>query len=557
MNTSSIKDIPGQLGAQWQKLSRRARVLVVGALVAAVGAIAVLTTLESRVDYALLYANLDQEDAAAIQAKLKEQHVPHRISPDGGRVEIPAAQVAEVRLQLASSGLPRGGGVGYEIFDRQALGLSEHTQKINYQRALQGELERSVSTLSAVRRARVHLVLPEKSLFATPEQAASAAVVLNLHPGRSLEPDQVQGIVHLVASSVEGLAPARVTVVDQNQRLLSKKAGADAVASSTISYQRELEQTLSSRAQAMLERTLGPGHAVVQVNAQVDTAQVERTQEEFDPNGQTVRSEQEVEDVLGAAVESAGGIAGARANLPGGPPPQVTPTEGSRRRSSTKNYEISKTVKKITEPLGRVQRLTVAVLVDDKRGEAAGKAGGAAATLTKVRSKEELEAYAALVREAVGFDGRRGDQLVIQSFPFAAPEDAGAVVTPMVPAPPYLIGVAALGLLALGALLWRLRARHKVMDATLITNERGQFPASVRQLEEQLEPARALEHSGTEAALRARQQVLEMIANEPERAVRVLRAWINQPPAEQPPESAALALSHPKEEKKNHAAKRT
>lgn len=545
---AGVRDIPKQLQAQWGAMDRRVRVGILVALGAVTVGLAVLLGTGGRVDYAPLYAGLQAEDASAVVEKLGELKIPYQLGRGGEVIEVPRAQVAEARLALASQGLPRGGAVGFELFDKQGLGVSDFVQRTQYHRALQGELERSIVTLAAVQRARVHLVVPEKTLFRAPSEGASASVVLQLRPGRALQPQQVQGIVHLIASSVDGLRPERVTVVDGRGEVLSQRSGAQAAATAALTYQREIEETAAKRAQELLERTLGKGHAAVQVSAQVDTSQVERTDENFSPEGQVVRSEQEVDDVVGATGEAgAEGVAGARANLPGGPPPQVAAAGGSHRRSQTRNYEISKVMQKVTQPVGRLMRLTVAVLVDGKyeaastQAQGQGGPGGAAATKKFVpRNKEELDAYAAIVKEAVGFDAKRGDQVEVRCVPFAGGDtmdEAGAGDRPMneVTHSPWLYAAGTAAILALlagaGYALSRRRQHVQVLPAGI------ELPTRVEQLQASLAgepralPATPAESPGP-SPLALRQQALEMLSRHPEQAAHVLRAWIHETTAE-------------------------
>lgn len=543
----NLKDLPQQLLQQWRGLSRRAQIAALAATAAVLTLIVYASATSGRVDWAPLYAGLSPEDAGAIADKLRDAHVPTKITRGGEAIEVPRDRVPEVRLQLASAGLPRGGGVGFELFDKQSLGVSDFAQRVNYHRALQGELERSIATLAAVARARVHLVVPEKSLFKTADQQASASVALQLRPGQLLAPAQVQGIVHLIASSVEGLQPGRVTVIDQRGDVLSQKSGADAAAGAALGYQRELEQTAAGRAQQMLEKTLGRGHAAVQVTAQVDTAQIERTHEEFNPDQQVVRSEQEVDDVVGAGAEGTSGVAGARGNLPGGPPPQVNPEAGSRRHSQTRNYEISKVTRKVNQPVGKIERLTVAVLVDGTYAAPAPAGKDAEAQKTRKftpRTKEELETYAAIVKEAVGFDARRGDQIEVRCVPFTPTAEEADMTEVREVVPVWAWGAAALAFLSLGAFVTQIiAARRREKEPQLIPAGLV-LPSSVHQIEESLEapppPRPALASSDDvqrEALLlsqKLREQALELLLAQPERAARVLSAWLSEPDAPAP-----------------------
>jgi flagellar M-ring protein FliF len=519
---ADLAQIPRQALAQWRALRPRARGGIIAATLAAAVAVAVVAITAGHVDWAPLFSGLSSEDAGAITEKLREARVPFKLSPGGDAIEVPRDKVAETRITLASSGLPRGGGVGFELLEKQPLGVSEYMQHLQHQRALQGELERSIITLSAVQRARVHLVVPEKSLFRTPEQQASASVVLQLRPGRQLQAPQVQGIVHLVAASVEGLQPERVTGVDQRGEVLSQKSGSEAVASAALSFQREVEQTAAHRAQELLEKTLGQGHAAVQVSAQIDASRVESTDEKYDPEGQVLRSEQEVDDVVGASGETEG-VAGARANLPGGPPPQVAGGAGSRRKSATRNFEIGKLTRKVTQPVARLQRLTVAVLVDGTyKGEGKERA-------FTTRPKEELDAYSAIVKEAVGFDERRGDQLEVRCVPFAPAEETFEMSSVAPATPSWAYAALAAAAILLGGVAFLAGRRNKVHVLPGM-----HLPAAVGELQASLgsEP-RALPAGGAErqglgpSPQQARQQALEALHGNPDRAVHILRAWLN------------------------------
>ncbi len=538
-NFKDLSNLPRDLLKQWQALTLRTRVGIVAAVALSVAVLAYVTALANHVDYAPLYVGISAEDAAAVLDKLHEGRIPYQISHGGDTIEVPRSQVAETRLTLAGLGLPRGGATGFELFDKQGLGISEFTQRVNYNRAMSGELERSIATLAAVQKARVHLVVPEKSLFRSAEQQASASVVLQLHAGRTLSAAQVQGIVHLVASSVEGLQPERVTVLDGRGEVLSQKNGKEAQATQALAYQREVENKYTQAAQDLLEKTLGHGHAAVQVSARVDTAQAERTREEYDPDQQVVRSEQETEDTVGAAADSAGGVAGARGNLPGGPPPQTSPGEGTHRKTTVRNYEVGRNVSKVTEPGGRVERLTVAVLVDGSYAPAGprGKDGAPPKERKFIpRTQQEMDNYAAIVREAVGFDAKRGDQIEVRCVPFAAgPEGDGLDMTEVKDIiPPWGYALLGAALLGLGATLMHLLRRRR--EVTTFLPQGMHLPSSVAQIEEGMRSheVRALpdpnqtQDRQLAAAKRAREHAVEMITAQPERSVQVLRAWINQ-----------------------------
>jgi flagellar M-ring protein FliF len=299
--------------------------------------------------------------------------------------------------------------------------------------------------------------------------------------------------------------------------------------------QREIEQTAAKRAQELLEKTLGRGRAAVQVSAQLDASHVERTDETFNPEQQVVRSEQEIDDVVGAAGEaSSEGVAGARANLPGGPPPQVSGQGGSRRRTQTRNFEIGKVTSKVTHPVARLQRITVAVLVDGTyKGD-----GGARQFVP--RPKEELDAYSAIVKEAVGFDERRGDQVEVRCVPFA-PVDETVELSSAPPAtPPWAYAALAAAVLGLGvaAILFGRRRSVQVLPPGMLPTSVGQLQASL------LGEARGLPQTPAEALgpspQVARQRAIEMLHHHPERAVHILRAWLNETEGNEHDERRAL-----------------
>jgi len=361
-----------------------------------------------------LYSNLTEEDSALIIDKLKELKVPYKISDNGTSILVPAEKKYEVRLQLASQGLPQGGGVGFEIFDKTNLGMTNFIQKLSYQRALQGELARTIRSLTEVDQARVHLVIPEKSLFIEEQKKASASVVLKLKPGRQLNASQVQGIVHLVASSVEGLDPKDVTVLDINGRILSKPEEgsiAGMFTTSQLEFQKRLERDMEERVQTMLEQVLGQGKAIVRVSAAIDFQQVERTEESFDPNSSAVRSEQRSTEKTNSTISPPSGKPGSARSQQA---TSSTPTQLKtlEKRNEIVNYEVSKVTRKVIEPMGRIKRLSVAVLIDGTYKKEEGQ------ERYIPRTEEEMEDLKRVVEKAVGFNEERGDQIEVVNIPF-------------------------------------------------------------------------------------------------------------------------------------------
>ncbi len=336
-------------------------------------------------DYAVLYANLDPQDAGAIQQKLAEMNVPVKVK--GSVIMVPSKYVYQARIALASEGLPQGKGVGYEIFDKSSLTTTNYLQQINYKRALEGELARTISTIKGIRSARVHLALPKRELFEEERIPPSASVVVDTSTG--LSKSQLRAIVHLVASSVEGLKPENITVVDSYGDLLyGGMDTAEGLSSAQLDVKRSVERYLEQKATSMLAGVLGPGKALVRVNADLDFTKIEKTEEKFDPESLVPRSEESSKEVL----PSADG-------------------QGVKEHAIT-NYEVSKTVARIVESTGNIKRLAVAVVVDGKYEEKGGKKEYVP------RSEEEKNKLKDLVAQAVGLDPARGDTITINEIPF-------------------------------------------------------------------------------------------------------------------------------------------
>lgn len=379
-------------------------------------------------DYQLLYGNLAETDASAVVEWLKGHNVPYQLTNNGRNILIPAKDVYETRLSLAASGLPQGGGVGFEIFDKQSFALTDFVQKVNYSRALQGELARTIASLGPVESARVHLALPEKRLFKDQQQPATASVILKLAPRKRLSDAQVEGIVHLVSSSIEGLEPDKVTIIDQNGTVLSKigdKGILGNLSPDLLAYQAQVEQRLETRAQALLDKSLGAKNSMVRVSAILDFAQTEKTEETFDPEEPVIRSEQVNEEKTGS--DMVGGVPGVQSNLEGNTNQAAGTTPPSSRSQRTTNYEISKVVSKTINPVGTVSKLSVSVLVADK--VVPGKKDEAPST--EPRSAEELKAVETMISSALGIDLNRGDKIEVTSMPFlesieGSPEEAYA-----------------------------------------------------------------------------------------------------------------------------------
>src|SRR6195952_4245758 len=365
-------------------------------------------------NYGVLFANLEAGDAAAIVEKLKGQKIPFKLERAGTEIWVPEQNVYETRLQLAGAGLPNGGGQGFELFDQQKFGESEFSEQVKYHRALEGELTRTITALAGVENARVHLVLPSRSVFVNAENSASASVALRLKPGARLSKDQVKGLVHLIASSVRGLSPESVTIIDGSGRRLSGGEDETEQASTSMEFQRSYERAQEHSLQQILDTTVGPGRAMVRVAAEVNFAHEEMTEERVDPNMVAARSFQITEERDTNSASTAGGVPGAVGTLEGADTNLSGNTaNGVTRRSETRNFEISKTVRRNVEPVGRVVRLSVAVVVDGTwkgRGDKPTFVPRAAAELATIKN---------VVATAAGTKDDRGDRITVGRGPFA------------------------------------------------------------------------------------------------------------------------------------------
>ena len=431
-----LNPLPPPASPSWlQRLSAldRAQRMRLGVGVALLVAAAVAAIVMGRQpDYRVLFANLNDKDGGAIVAQLSQMNVPYKHAEGGGAILIPADRVHDVRLRLATQGLPKGSVAGFELMESSKFGMTQFQERLNFQRGLEGELTRSIQALSSVQGARVHLALPNQNGFFREQQKPSASVLVSLHPGRILDRAQLAGIVHLVASSVPELAPSAVSVLDDTGKLLSQTtdstAGAEVNAQQLL-YVQQIEQQYTRRIMDILEPVVGRDNVKAQVTAEVDFTQTESTSEQFRPNqtpdSSAVRSQQVLES-RGSASKTATGVPGAVANQP--PAPSAAPINGANpapnaggqqgteeqtnKRESTTNYEVDKTVRVTRGSTGAVKRLSAAVVVNYQSGEDKGK------PITKALTPEQVEQMTALVRETIGFNKDRGDSVNLMNTPF-------------------------------------------------------------------------------------------------------------------------------------------
>ena len=495
-------------------------------------------------EYRVLFSNLEEADAAAIVEKLKDSKVSFRLRDDGRTIDItPAERVHELRLEMAQAGIPRGGSVGYELFNESSLGQTGLAERVKLMRAKQGALERTIQSIEGVKSVRVHISEPERSVFVKQQAKPTASVLIRLEPGAELTGRQVKGVAHLVASSVERLEPSDVTVIDSHGNLLNEKrdqeetGGADLT---RLDYQRQIEMAYIKRVETMLAEILGPGKAAARVTAELDFNKYEKEEEAFDPAGIVTRSERSVEESAGGSAE--GGVPGVLSNLTNDTDllnPPDSSQSGNVRTERVKNYEVSKAVSRTVQATGKVMRLSVAVLVD---GTYKPKADG-------VEGEKQYEPLAPamlkkienLVKQSVGFDGSRGDIVTVENIRFFEPDQtleqlfveaqSGEALERWAP-----FGFSILALGALFILLWRLlnyvmKPSDSEVDLTRL------LPAGVDELEAELEVERRrlnnipqLNEPGVD--LEELEKLLaensRIVKDNPQQAALLIRYWLNE-----------------------------
>lgn len=436
----------------------RVAIMVVVAI-CLLGFFGVLMTRMSTPSMALLYNDISVSDAGAIGQKLDALKIPFQVSPEGTTIRVPGDQVGRARMALAQDGLPKGGSIGYEVFDQnQGFGTTSFMQNLNQVRALEGELSRTVSSLAPVHNARIHLVLPKRELFSRDEQPATASVVLQLRPGAQLSHEQVSAIRHLIASAVPQLKPGQVSIIDDRGNLLAKpdEAGGDDAAANNDEQQHAYETRLSHQIETLVGRTVGDGHVRATVTADMDFDRITTSQESYDPDQQVVRSTQATNEKNDSQDTAHDATVSVQNNLPaagasGGGGGNSTSTKNSRSEETT-NYEIGKTTRSQVREGGQVKKLGIAVLVDgtyetDKDGK----------QTYQPRSKEEMAQIENIVRSSAGFDAKRGDVIDVANMRFAADPELGTAAVDtsgiMGFAKSDLIHLAETGLIALVALL--------------------------------------------------------------------------------------------------------
>ena len=551
-------------------MRQKITIAVVAALV--MGGIYGLIHWQKEGDFRPLFTGLAPEDAAGIVQKLKETGVEYRLPESGGSVLVPSGRLADLRLTMAAVGLPKTGRIGFELFDKTNLGATEFAEHVNYRRALEGELERSVMSLTEVEQARVHLTFPKESVFVEEQKPGKASVLVKTKPGARLSPQNVQAIDHLVASAVEGLSPDAVSVLDMNGNLVGKPKSQDAAdgdgpSGAALEYKHQVETDLLAKVNSTLGPLLGENKFRAQVSVECDFSGGEQSEETYDPAKSVMLSSQRTEDSTGSA--SASGVPGTASSLPRPASRPAASGKNTTRMTENITYQSSRTVKKVHLPSGTVRKMSLAVLVDQDVQWQPGK-GGMQRVLVPP-TPEKLKVIHDLVAGITGFDEQRGDQLTIETLPFETTLELEPPAMPGAPAgkqgpqttAPWplkwdgrmlmIAGGAAAGAIVLlftVAMLMRKRKKRAPADASVPTAlpsgegtpiEANETDAG-KQLESTLAARDAMQHKIEAQALNAlkltpvitkaaevmARHLREKIKEQPDISAQVLRTWIRE-----------------------------
>ncbi|MGK0599326.1 flagellar basal-body MS-ring/collar protein FliF [Yokenella regensburgei] len=537
---------------EWiNRLRANPKIPLMVASAAAVAIVVALVLWAKSPDYRTLFSNLSDQDGGAIVTQLQQMNVPYRFADSGGAIEVPAEKVHELRLRLAQQGLPKGGAVGFELLDQEKFGISQFSEQVNYQRALEGELARTIETLGPVKSARVHLAMPKPTLFVREQKSPSASVTLNLEPGRALDEGQIAAVVHLVSSAVAGLPPGNVTLVDQGGHLLTQSNTGDRdLNDAQLKYSADVEARIQRRIESILLPIVGNGNVHAQVTAQINFDNKEQTEEQYRPNGdasQAVLRSRQVSESEQLGSPYPGGVPGALSNSPAPAPnaPISTPpanqqnaqTNAQRntsngpsntQRNETSNYEVDRTIRHTKMNVGDVKRLSVAVVVNYRN-----LPDGKPLPLTA----DQIKQIENLTREAMGFTDSRGDTLNVVNSPFNSTEDTSGDL-PFWKQPWFIDQLMSAGrwlLVALVAwLLWRKAVRPQIIRRQEMAKVAVE-EARVRQetedavevrlsKDEQVQQRRANQRLGAEVMS---QRIRELSDNDPRVVALVIRQWMN------------------------------
>ncbi|CAI8752821.1 flagellar basal-body MS-ring/collar protein FliF [Kosakonia quasisacchari] len=553
---------PQNKSLEWlNRLRANPKIPLMVAAAAAVAIVVAMVLWAKSPDYRTLYSNLSDQDGGAIVTQLTQMNIPYRFADGSGAIEVPADKVQELRLKLAQQGLPKGGAVGFELLDQEKFGISQFSEQVNYQRALEGELARTIEALGPVKGARVHLAMPKPSLFVREQKSPSASVTVNLQPGRALDDGQISAVVHLVSSAVAGLPPGNVTVVDQSGRLLTQSgaAGRD-LNDAQLKYTADVEGRIQRRIEAILGPIVGNGNVHAQVTAKLDFANKEQTEEQYTPNGgdpsQAVLRSRQVNSSEQIGGQYPGGVPGALSNqpAPANTAPITTPpanqqngqqnqnaqgqqatstastTTGPRNttHNETNNYEVDRTIRHTKLNVGDIERLSVAVVVNYRS-----LPGGKTAALTA----DQIKQIEDLTREAMGYTEKRGDTLNVVNSPFNATDDVGGQL-PFWQQQSFIEQLMSAGrwllVLIVAWLLWRKAVRPQLVrrqEEAKALQEAQQTRAEIEESvevrlskDEQQQQRRSNQRLSAEVMS---QRIREMSDNDPRVVALVIRQWMS------------------------------
>ncbi len=411
-------------------LTMRQRVTIAAAALMVVGLLAFLVNLNKESGFRPLFTNVAGEDAAQVLTKLKEANVEFRLADGGSTIKVPSTKIDELRIVMASSGLPKSGRIGYELFDRNNFGTSEFAEQVNFHRAVEGELERSIMSISEVESARVHITFPKQSIFLESRQPAKASVLLKVKPGAKLIATNVVAIMRLTANAVDGLSPDDVAVLDMRGALLNPARKLDSMneaeSEALLSYRQKIESAIQAKIEQTLEPVIGPGHFRSGISVECDFSSGEQSEETFDPNKSVMTTSQKTEDV--GALAAVAGVPGTASNLPRPVARQTTGGSGQQRKTENINYQTSRMVRHLKLPQGTVKRISASVLVDHNvRFEGT---GDKAKRIVEPPTPERMKAIRDIVAAAIGFTSERGDQLIVEAIPFEASQTLAAPIQP-------------------------------------------------------------------------------------------------------------------------------
>lgn len=499
-----------------KELSLTKKLIFFGGITLAIAALILAITIIQMPSYQVLFSNLSDEDAGLILQKLKEQKIPYKL--EGNAIKVPLEKVHDLRLQFASQGLPQGGGIGFELFDKTDLATTDFVQKLNYRRALQGELSRTIKALPEIEQCRVHLAVPEKSVFARTTEMPKASVFVKLKSGKRLSKGQVDGIVHLVANSIEGLDSKNVTVVDSKGELLTSVSDETiGMTNSQMERQQMIEKDLENRIITMLEPVIGKNKVKAKVAVALNLSKTEKTEEKYDPEGQVARSEQKSSEK--SATGTAGGTPGVASNIPGKTPPAAASLKGQTdKKNEVINYEISKTTSHQIMGPGEVKRLSAAILVD---GSYPAQQDTKEVKYT-ARTEEEIKQFEEMAKRAIGFSAERGDDIKVVNMPFEAapveeiPPAKKEIIPIAIEAAKYLLPIIALLLF----FIFVIRPLMKVVT-TPKAPEKPSLP-DIARLEIEAEKTKQL------PSKTPKELVAEWAKSNPKEAASLIKGWINE-----------------------------